>query len=215
MSTVAPAKSSLPLQEHVYLPGVSYSTYEALVTEIEDRRRLRITYHRGEMEIMSPTPDHERAKTLFGRMIEALTEELSIPVLSCGSTTFKDQLLDCGLEPDECYWVQREAEVRGRKIKIGEVPPPDLVLEVDITTSVIDRFSVYSALGFPEIWQYVDGEIVIHLLQKNGQYAVAGQSLALPMVSVAKLVEHLGRCHQTDETTWIRAFRRWVRDGMM
>ena len=105
MSTAAPVKSSLPHQELVYLPGVSYSTYEALVAEIEDRRHLRITYHHGEMEIRSPTPDHERAKTLFGRMIEALTEELGIPVLSCGSTTFKDQLLDCGLEPDECYWV--------------------------------------------------------------------------------------------------------------
>jgi Uma2 family endonuclease len=214
MSTIAPVRSSLPLQEHVYLPGVSYSTYEALVTEIEDRRRLRITYYHGRMEIISPTPDHERAKTLFGRMIEAMTEELSIPILSCGSTTFKDELLNCGLEPDECYWVQHEVNVRGRKIKIGEVPPPDLAVEVDITTSVIDRFPVYSALGFPEIWQYVEGDIVIHLLQQDGQYAVAQKSIALPMVTTKKLVEHLDRCSQTDETTWIRAFRQWVRDGM-
>jgi Uma2 family endonuclease len=198
----------------VYLPGVSYSTYEALVTEIEDRRRLRITYHHGGLEIMSPTPDHERAKTLFGRMIETLTEELGIPVLSGGSTTFKDQLLDCGLEPDECYYIQNEARVRGRMVKLGEDPPPDLVVEVDITTSVIDRFPIYAALGFPEIWQYVDGDLVIHLRQKSGGYAVARQSSALPMVPVEKLVEHLDRCHETDETTWIRAFRQWVRDGM-
>ena len=214
MSTIAPIRSSLPLQEHVYLPGVSYATYERLVTEIEDRRRLRISYYRGEMEIMSPTQDHERGKKLIGQMIEALTEELSIPRMSCGSTTFKDQLLDCGLEPDECYYVQHEADVRGRKIKLGEDPPPDLVVEVDVTTSVIDRFPIYAALSFPEIWQYADGEIVIHLLQKNGQYAVREQSVALPMVSVKKLVEHLDRCHETDETTWIRAFRRWVQTGM-
>lgn len=214
MSTIAPVKPSLPEYEHVFLPGVSFATYEALVTEIEDRRHLRISYYHGEMEIMSPTPDHERAKTLFGRMIEALTEELGIPVLSCGSTTFKDQLLDCGLEPDECYWVQHEKAVRGQRIIIGEVPPPDLALEVDITTSVIDRFPIYAALGFPEIWQYVDNEIVIHLLQTTGQYAAAQKSLALPMVSVDKLVEHLHRCHETDETTWIRAFRQWVRGGM-
>ena len=213
MSTITPVKLPLPLQEHVYLPGVSYETYEALVTEIEDRRRLRITYDHGRMEIMSPSQGHERGKTLIGRMIETLTEELGIPVLSVGSTTFKDELKDCGLEPDECYYVQHEADVRGREIKLGQDPPPDLALEVDITTSVIDRFPVYATLGFPEIWQFVDDEIVIHLLQANGQYAVTERSLALPMVSVKRLTEHLERSSATDETTWIRAFRRWVQGG--
>jgi Uma2 family endonuclease len=158
--------------------------------------------------------DHERPKKLIGQMIEVITEELETPRMSCGSTTFKDQLLDCGLEPDECYYIQHEAEVRGRTIKLHVDPPPDLVVEVDVTTSVIDRFPIYAALGFPEIWQYVNGEIVIHMLQKNGQYVVKNESLALPVISVQKLVEHLDRCDETDETTWIRAFRQWVRDGM-
>jgi Uma2 family endonuclease len=214
MSIITLAKPQAPEYEHVYLPGVSYSTYEALVTEIENRRRLRITYYHGEMEIMSPTQDHERAKKLIGQMIEALTEELGIPRMSCGSTTFKDQLLDCGLEPDECYYIQHESEVRGRTVKLRVDPPPDLVVEVDITTSVIDRFPIYAALGFPEIWQYDDGEIIVHLLKSNGEYAVAADSAALPMVSVAKLTEHLEQCHKTDETTWIRSFRQWVADGM-
>jgi Uma2 family endonuclease len=214
MSTIAAANVSLPVQEHVYLPGISYATYEALITEIEHRRRLRVTYNHGEMEIKSPTQDHERAKTLIGRMIEVLTEELGISIMSCGSTTFKDQLLDCGLEPDECYYVQHEAEVRGRTVKLGVDPPPDLVVEVDLTTSVIDRFPIYATLGFPEIWQYVDREIVIHVLQHERKYATAIESTALPMVAVKKLVEHLDRCHETDETTWIRGFRQWVRGGM-
>jgi Uma2 family endonuclease len=214
MATISPIEIPLPFQEHVYLPGVSYATYEALVTEIEGRRRLRITYDHGRMEIMSPTQGHERPKTLIGRMIEVLTEELGISIMSCGSTTFKDKLLDCGLEPDECYYIQHEADVRGRTVKLRVDPPPDLVVEVDVTTSVIDRFPIYAALGFPEIWQYVNGEIVIHLLQKNAQFAIKNESLALPMISAQKLVEHLDRCHETDETTWIRAFRQWVRDGM-
>ncbi len=160
MATVAPVKIPAPEYEHVYLPGVSYDTYEALVKEIEGRRRLRITYFHGEMEIMSPLQDHERPKKLIGRMIEVLTEELGMPIMSCGSTTFKDKLLDCGLEPDECYYVQHEADVRGRTVEVRVDPSPDLVVEVDVTTNVIDRFPVYAALGFPEIWQYVDGEIL-------------------------------------------------------
>ena len=214
MATVASPKIPVPDYEHVYLPGVSYDTYESLVTEIEDRRRLRITYHQGRMEIMSPLQDHERPKKLIGQMIEVITEELGIPRLSCGSTTFKDKLLDCGLEPDECYYFQHEAEVRGRTIKLRVDPPPDLVVEVDVTTSVIDRFPIYAALGFPEIWQYVDGQIIVHVLQESSVYATATQSLALPMVSVEKLVEHLERCYEIDETTWIRSFRQWVRDSM-
>ena len=163
---------------------------------------------------MSPTQDYERIKTLIGQMIEAITEELGISRMSCGSTTFNDQLLDCGLEPDECYYIQNEPKVRGRTVKLGVDPAPDLVVEVYITTSVIDRFPIYAALGFPEIWQYIDGDIVIHLRQQNGEYAAAGKSIALPMIPTRKLVEHLDRCDQTDETTWIRAFLQWVRDGM-
>jgi Uma2 family endonuclease len=214
MATAAPAKTAIPFQEHVYLSGLSYATYNALVTEVGDRRNLRFTYSHGRLEIMSPLQRHERAKTLLGQMIEALTEELGIPRMSCGSTTFKDELRESGLEPDECYYVQHESEVRGRTIQLGEDPPPDLALEVDVTTRVIDRLPVYAALGFPEIWQYAGGRIVIHLLQHNGEYAVAEQSLALPMVSVQRLVEHLNRSNATDETTWIRTFRQWVRDGM-
>jgi Uma2 family endonuclease len=214
MSTIAPVTTTLPHFEHVYLTGVSYPTYEALVREVGDRRNLRFTYYHGQLEIMSPLQRHERAKTLLGRMIEALTEELGVPIMSCGSTTFKDELRECGLEPDECYYLQHEQDVRGRTIKLGEDPPPDLALEIDVTTNVIERLPIYAALGFPEIWQFVGGVIVIHSLQHNGEYGVADQSQALPMVTVQKLVEHLGRCDKTDETTWIRAFRQWVRSGM-
>jgi Uma2 family endonuclease len=166
------------------------------------------------MEIMTLSQEHERGKRLLARIVDALTEELAIPVMSCGSTTFKDELLDCGLEPDECYYIQHEAEVRGRKVKLGEDPPPDLVLEVDITRSVIKRFPIYAALGFPEIWQYVGSDIVIHLLQADGRYTASQQSAAIPMVSVSKLVAQLKLADQSDETTWIRAFRQWVRSGM-
>jgi Uma2 family endonuclease len=214
MSVTSPLHLAPPDREHVYLPGVSFATYHALVKEIEGHRHLRVTYYRGAMEIMSPSQNHERVKKLFGRMIETLTEVLDIPIMSVGSTTFSDELKECGLEPDECYYIQNEAVVRGKTIKLGEDPPPDLVLEVDITTSVIDRLPIYAEFGFPELWQYVDDEIVIRLLQKDGRYAVGKKSLALPMVSVKKLVEQMVRCESMNETAWIRQFRKWVGDGM-
>jgi hypothetical protein len=79
---------------------------------------------------------------------------------------------------------------------------------------VIDRFSIYAALGFPEIWQYVDGDLIVHLLSAEGQYGASPQSAALPMVPIQRLVEHLERCAAMDETSWIREFRQWIRGGM-
>jgi Uma2 family endonuclease len=214
MSIVAPRRFAPPSREHVYLPGVSYATYDALVEELEGHRRLRITYYKGAMEISSRLQQQERVKKLFARMIAALTEELDVPIMSMGSTTFKDELRECGLEPDECYYVQNEASVRGKKVKLGVDPPPDLVLEVDITTSVIDRLPVYAELGFPELWQYVDDDIVIRLLQPDGKYEIGEQSQALPMIATSKLVEQMVRCESMNETAWIRQFREWVRAGM-
>ncbi len=220
MATVTAAPAVMPTQsvdtsqEHIVLQGVSYSTYDRLVTEVGNNRPLRFTYHLGELEIMSPLYDHERAKNLFGRMIEMLTLELRIPIKACGSTTFKSELKDAGLEPDESYYIQNEAALRGRTPKLGKDPPPDLTVEIDVTTSVLDRLPIYAVLGFPEIWQFIDGEIVIHLLQPNGQYTVSENSVALPMVAVKKLLENLDRCHDIDETTWMHDFRNWVHDGM-
>lgn len=214
VATVAPTQSAETWQEHIVLQGVSYPTYDQLVTEVGNNRPLRFTYYLGELEIMSPLFDHERAKKLFGRMIEMLTLELKIPIKSCGSTTFKSELQEAGLEPDESYYIQNEATLRGRPPELGKDPAPDLTVEVDVTTSVLDRLPIYAALGFPEIWQFIGGEIVIHRLQNDGQYLVSESSVALPMVSVKKLVEFLDRCHETDETTWMQSFRDWVRDGM-
>ena len=106
-----------PTAGHAVLFGVSWSTYEALVADLECGG-TRLTYCRGALEIMSPSDEHEGIKKALARMIEAMTEELSIPISSGGSTTWKRRDLARGLEPDECYWVQNEAAVR-EKDEVG------------------------------------------------------------------------------------------------
>ncbi len=209
MTTVQSADLALPT-EHVHLPGISFSTYEALLNELEDRRRLRLTYQRGNLEIMSPSQDHERVKSLLGRMIETLTEVLDIPICSCGSMTFRDQLTECGLEPDECYYIQHEADIRGHLVKLGKDPSPDLAVEVDITGSVLDRLSIYAEFGFPEIWRYIDEQIEIRILQGDGSYVIQDQSDCFPFLPIEKIADFLARRNESDETTWIRSFRDWA-----
>lgn len=209
-------ESRSDLSDYLYLPEVSWQTYVNLRRESDNSgRHLRITFDHGRMEIMSPSQKHEHKKTLIGRMIEAYTEELNIPINSSGSTTFQDELAEKGLEPDECYYVQNEAAVRGLDdIKLGVDPPPDLAIEVDITTSVIKRLPIYASFGFPEVWRYRNGLIEVHLLGNDGQYSVHDSSKCFPTLPVSKLTEFLAMQGQTDETTWIRSFRAWVRESL-
>ena len=196
---------------HVVLYNIAWSTYEAIVADNRNPG-TRFTYDRGTLEIMSPSEEHERFKRLIGRMIETMTEELEIPIRSAGSTTWKSETTEQGLEPDECYYVANESRVRGRdEIELGADPPPDLAVEVEITSSWIDKIPIYAGLGVPEVWRY-DGKILqVEQLQADGTYARQEQSNAFPFLPLAEVPRFLDRRNATDETSWIRSFRQWVR----
>src|SRR3989304_8025833 len=118
-------------EQRVLLSGISWSTFESLVAESQNHG-TRFTYDRGYLEMMSPAGEHERLKRLIGRMIEAATEELGIPISSASATTLKAEWEERGLEADESYYIANEPHVRGRdEIDLRVDPPPDLAIEVD------------------------------------------------------------------------------------
>jgi Uma2 family endonuclease len=193
----------------VLLHNIAWETYEAILADMEDRA-IRLTYDQGDLEIMSPSDEHERIKSLIGRMIETMTEELDIPIRSVGSTTLRRQLKRRGLEPDECYYVAHETQMRGRDdIDLNVDPPPDLAIEVDISRSSLDRFAIYAAIGVPEIWRLEEGQVRAYTLQGE-QYTAQSHSPSFPFLPLAEVSRILGQRNETDETTWIRSFRRWV-----
>ncbi len=195
----------------VVLYNIAWSTYEAIVAENRNPG-TRFTYDRGTLEIMSPSEERERFKRLIGRMIETMTEELQIPIRSAGSTTWKSQAREQGLEPDECYYVANEPRVRGRdEIDLSVDPPPDLAVEVEITSGWIDKIPIYAGLGVPEVWRYDGKTLRVELLQADGSYAPQSQSSAFPFLPLAEIPRFLERRNATDETSWIRSFRQWVR----
>jgi Uma2 family endonuclease len=212
---MATATISHPVQvrdyEYVLLHGVRWSTYEALLEDMGDRH-IRFTYDDGSLEIMTLSSRHERSKTRIRRMIDAMTEELNIPILSGGSTTFKKELLKKGLEPDECYWVANELAVRGRiDLDIELDPPPDIAIEVEISISVLNRLGIYAALGVSEVWRTDGREIFVVQLQDNRTYASVTQSPNFPWLPLDELSRFLRESSTMDETSWIRSFRAWVR----
>jgi Uma2 family endonuclease len=195
---------------HVLLHNISWGTYEAILRDMQDRV-IRMTYDRGELEFMSPSDEHEWIKTLLGRMIETMSEVRNIPIRSAGSTTLRRELQQRGLEPDECYYVAHEPQMRGHdRIDLEQDPPPDLAVEVDISRSCLDRMSIYASLGFPEIWRYEDGAIIVYTLQEVGSYVRQSSSPSFPFLPMGELGGFLARRKELDETSLIRSFRKWA-----
>ncbi|HYW79481.1 MAG TPA: Uma2 family endonuclease [Thermoguttaceae bacterium] len=195
---------------HIVLTNVAWSTYEALLAD-SDSPGTRFTYDRGTLEIMSPSEEHERCKKFLARMIETLTEELRIPIRSAGSTTWRREAARQGLEPDECYYISNEPQVRGRRqLDLSVDPAPDLVVEVEITAPSVDKMPIYAGLGVAEVWRYDGKHLRIERLQDDGTYAHVENSTELPMIPPGELERFLDRRDKTDETTWIRSFRAWV-----
>jgi Uma2 family endonuclease len=212
---MATATAPPPVQsrenESVLLRGVRWSTYVALLEDMGNRH-IRLTYDNGDLEIMTLSPRHEWSKSLIGRMIEAMTEELNIPIRSGGSTTFKKELQQKGLEPDECYWVANEPAVRGRAdLDVELDPPPDIAVEVEISISVLNRMGIYAALRVSEVWRSDGHQVVVEQLQDDGTYALVDQSPSFPWLPLAELGRFLEASKTMDETSWIRSFRAWVR----
>jgi Uma2 family endonuclease len=205
-----PISARVPVAGLVSLEGVSWETYERLAEEI-DSSHIRITYDQGRMVLMSPLPRHERMKELIGQLLEMATLERNIPRSSFGSTTWRRRDLAKGLEPDRCYYIQHEPQVRGRDdLDLRRDPPPDLVIEVDISHHPMDRAGIYAALGVPEVWRF-DGERVEFLKLSGATYDRVSQSVALPFITSNDINRFLAMFNSMDENSVLRAFREWLK----
>ncbi|MGL5060703.1 MAG: Uma2 family endonuclease [Microcoleus sp.] len=195
----------------VVLKNISWKTYESLVNELAEQPGIRLTYDRGNLEIMTPSDPHEGNKEILGRFVETVTEELNVEIRSLGSRTCKREDLVRGLEPDKCYYIQNEDLVWNKEqIDLNEDPPPDLAIEIDITSSSIDRLELYASLGVPEVWRYDGSRFIIYQLEA-GEYSERDVSPTFPFLSQVEMLRFLELRRSTKENALIRLFREWVR----
>ncbi|NJM62616.1 MAG: Uma2 family endonuclease [Oscillatoriales cyanobacterium RU_3_3] len=195
----------------VLLKNISWQTYESLVNELAEQPGIRLTYDRGKLEIMAPLDPHEGSKKILGRLVETVTEELNVEIRSLGSRTCKREDLARGLEPDQCYYIENERIVRNvKQIDLNQFPPPDLVIEIDVTSSSIDRMELYASLGVPEVWRYDDSRLKFYQLEGR-EYVERAVSPHFPFLSPSEIVGFLEMQENAGETSMIRAFRQWLR----
>ena len=206
MST-APA----PVQDRFLLHGITWATYKRILEE-QGERHIRVTYDRGELELMTLSYDHERRSRSLNRLVEGVAEELGIPIATAGSITINREIADRGLEPDECFYFANEPLIRGKaKIDLDVDPPPDLAIEVDVSRSSLNRMDIYAALGVPEVWRWSKDRLIVYHRQEDGTYEVRDVSLTFPFLPMADVDRLIREAATADQLGWMRAVRAWIR----
>jgi len=199
-----------PISPSVFLlDDIDWETYETL-RAVDANRNIRMTYDRGGLFLMSPSKLHERVAELLAQLVMVWTEVWEIPRQSVGSTTIKKEMLKRGFEPDKCFYIQHEAEVRGLdEFDADRDPPPDLSIEVDVTSISAARTPIYAAFGIPEVWRWYDERIVVYVLA-GGEYHQVDESACLPGFPFDEAARTLTSRLDYDETTLVREFRDFV-----
>jgi Uma2 family endonuclease len=202
-----------PAEQRVVLHNIGWNTYERLLADHENNSAPRFTYDRGELEIMSPSPEHEAFNRSIALLVEFLAAELGIDVYDLGSTTFRREDLERGFEPDSCFYIQNEEQVRGKdRIDLAVDPPPDLVIEIDITSPSFSKLPIYAQIGVPEVWRY-DGERMTILVLEGSDYAETAESIVLPPVTSNVLTDFVEKSKSMKRTAWLNEVREWSREN--
>jgi Uma2 family endonuclease len=206
--TVRTTKS--PPAQRILLTDVSWKTYECLLADYTSRSVPHFTYDRGLLEIMSPSHDHEMDNRTLAMLVEEVAVELSIDVPNVGSMTFKRQDLQRGFEPDTGFYIRNYELVRFRKqIDLAVDPPPDLIIEIEVTNPALPKIPLYAAMGVPEVWRADERRVTIHRLDGDAYVEIAA-SAALPPLTSADLTRFLIESQTLRRTEWVRSVRAWA-----
>jgi Uma2 family endonuclease len=190
--------------------NVAWEDYDQLTYDLRESSAVRVFYDQGRMEIMSPLPAHEKPVKVLHSLIIALRDALDIDIESLGSSTLKKELKDKGAEPDDCFYVQNAALVIGKDdLDLQHDPPPDIVIESDLTSSSLDRFAIYAGLGVPEIWRVFNRRIDIWLLAEV-DYQESFHSAAFPFLTMEALNQFLLLGLAEGERKAAQALREWM-----
>ena len=202
-----------PPEERITLPDVSWETYEQLLANYENSANPRFAYDQGRLEIMILSAKHEELNRTIALLVEIVAEEFSIDIRNLGSTTFKREDLARGFEPDSCFYIQNVKRIRGKEeIDLAVDPPPDLVIEIDITSPSLSKFPIYAGIGVPEIWRS-DGQALTIFKLIDGVYVEAESSTALPPLTGSVISHFIEESKALERPHWLSRVREWARQN--
>jgi Uma2 family endonuclease len=200
-----------PAENRVLLTNISWETYERLLGESVDNCGTRFTYSEGNLEIMVVSAGHEKPNRTLASIVELTAIETDRDFVRTGSTTFKRQDLEKGFEPDSSFYFVRSDAIRDKdEIDLAVDPPPELVIEVDITRSSLNRFPIFASVGVEEVWRYDGGRVQFHSLEGDA-YRRIEESVVLPPMIAAQATLFMEQVRRLKAPQWDRAVRSWIR----
>jgi Uma2 family endonuclease len=208
MVVAAPALQTESFGENrVLLRGISWEGYLQILNALPQSRSARLTYDDGVLEITVPSEIHEFSGHLIECFIRVLVELMGLKIKTMGSTTMNYPPLKKGAEPDNAYYLQNQPLVKGRTVDFSQDPPPDLVVEVDITHTDIAKNQFYAKIGVPEFWRF-DGKVLRIYQLQSANYIEVEVSPTFPLVPKERLYEFLTEA-QEDEMEAVYSLRTW------
>lgn len=213
-------KQPPPNEQRVVLDKISWQKFETLLLEMGAERTTRFSYDRGRLEMMNPLEDHDRCRKLIESLILVLIDETELRLESYTAPILKRADLQRGTEPDACYYIQHADQMQHQAtIDLTRDPAPDLIQEVALTRSSIDKLPIYAAFGIPEVWRYVTqpgedffkGELQIFCLEGD-RYVESPTGLAFPFLPANRILEFIEHSDSMGLMTALRVLRAWVEE---
>lgn len=194
----------------VVLHGVSWETYERLLMDCTESHAAHFTFDRGDLEIMVLSAKHEKPNRALALFVEFWALANDLEVQNLGSTTFKREDIGRGFEPDSCFYIANAARIQEQEeINLSVDPPPDLVIEIDITHPSLGKLPIMAAVGVPEVWRYANGAVTIFQLD-NGHYSPQENSGVLPGVTSQYITQFLVASATHKHTALFRMIQEWA-----
>ena len=195
----------------VILRGIHWDTYERLLADQQESSGTRLNFDCGTLEIVSPSSEHEQLKETITLLFQLMASELEIDVVAVGSTTFRRKDLRKGFEPDASFYIRNAQSIRKRpQIDLRRDPPPDVVVEIEITNPAINKLSIFAAAAVPEVWLYRDDRVEILALESK-TYQKKMESSFLPGVTDEVLTSFVRSSRTMTSVEWIKAVRTWAK----
>ncbi|MCU0568585.1 MAG: Uma2 family endonuclease [Oculatellaceae cyanobacterium Prado106] len=212
-----------PTEQRVILPNISWTQFEQLIQELGVERETRLTYWRGKLEMMTPVAEHERCHKLMESLILVMADELRMPVKTIAPVTLKNPDLGCATEPDACYYFHASGNQLPNQTTLyfPEDPIPDLLVEVALTKSNLEKLPLYANLGIPEVWRYITtagedvlkGQLLIYRLQ-DSRYIAHSTSGIFPFLPANRILEFLEQSDSMSLSVALRVLRAWIQEKL-
>lgn len=208
--TVSREQIQLPPGSEVTLRYQTWTDYEALLASRRDDAAIKIHFnaHTQEISLMAPLAGHGNRSRTLAELVTALLRHQNRDWHGFDPVTLK-RLREAGAEPDACFYIANWQAILGKeRIDLATDPPPDLAIEMDLTS--LTDLAIYQTLVVPEAWIYCQGALGVYVLNPAG-YEDRDASPTFPTVNVkAVLPQYVERAWTAGSSVALREFERWL-----